>query len=164
MERQKLADKPNKIYAKNYKLIVKDMTKEIEQVETEIITEKQYKNLQHLLINKKNKTNIKNIDNDLFITSNTFIKSNTNKKNMNYLSPNIIDKRQRYDKVNTEGIFDKLNLKNNYDKVELKDIKRKLKLTEYIIYNKAKNKLKLKELGKGELYEYTKKEDNIKDN
>ena len=159
MERQKLVDRPNKTYASNYKLIVKDMTKEIEQVETEIITEKQYKNLQHLLINKKNKPNIKNIDNDLFITSNTFIKSTTNKKNMNYLSPNIIDKRQRYDKMNAEGILDKLNVKSNYDKVELKDIKRKLKLTEYIIYNKAKNKLKLKELGKGELYEYTKKEE-----
>ena len=159
MERQKLADKPNKIYAQNYKLIVKDMSKEIEKVENEIITEKQYKNLQHILISKKNKPNLKNIDNDLFITSNAFLKSHTNKKNMNYLSPNVNDKRQRYDKMNTEGILEKLNVQNNFEKVELKDIKRKLKLTEYIIYNKAKNKLKIKELGKGELYEYSKKEE-----
>ncbi len=159
MERQKLANKPNKIYAKNYKLIVKDMSKEIEKVENEIITEKQYKNLQHILISKKNKPNLKNIDNDLFITSNAFLKSHTNKKNMNYLSPNVNDKRQRYDKMNTEGILEKLNIQNNFEKVELKDIKRKLKLTEYIIYNKAKNILKIKELGKGELYEYSKKEE-----
>ena len=87
MERQKLADKPNKIYAKNYNLIVKDMSKEIKKVENEIIKEKQYKNLQHILISKKNKPNLKNIDNDLFITSNTFLKSNTNKKNINYFLP-----------------------------------------------------------------------------
>ena len=78
---------------------------------------------------------------------------------MNYLSPNVNDKRQRYDKMNTEGILEKLNVQNNFEKVELKDIKRKLKLTEYIIYNKAKNILKIKELGKGELYEYSKKEE-----
>ena len=42
---------------------------------------------------------------------------------------------------------------------ELKDVKRRLKLTEYIMYNKAKHKMKLEELGKDELYEYMKKED-----
>ena len=158
MERQKLAEKPKKNYVSNYNLIVKDISKEIEQLETEIISEKQYKNLNPILLNKKNhiKTN-----NDLFITSNRFLKSNINKNNMKYLSTDAqIKKRRRYNRRNTDIIIEKLNIKRNYDKVELKDVKRKLKLTEYIIYNKAKDKLKLRELGKDELYEYTKKEDN----
>ena len=80
---------------------------------------------------------------------------------MKYLSTDAqIKKRRRYNRRNTDIIIEKLNIKRNYDKVELKDVKRKLKLTEYIIYNKAKDKLKLRELGKDELYEYTKKEDN----
>ena len=80
---------------------------------------------------------------------------------MKYLSTDgQIKKRRRFNRRNTDIIIEKLNIKRNYDKVELKDVKRKLKLTEYIIYNKAKDKLKLRELGKDELYEYTKKEDN----
>ena len=154
MERQKLVDKPNKTYSLNYNLIVKDISKEIEQVENEIITEKQYNNLQPILINQKN------LNNDLFITSNTFLKSNRNEKNIKYLSPDLMNKTRKCDKMNREGLLEKYNIKNSNDKVELKDVKRKLKLTEYIIYNKAKNKLKLKELGKGELFEYSKKEDN----
>ena len=153
-----IAEKPKKNYVSNYNLIVKDISKEIEQLETEIISEKQYKNLNPILLNKKNhiKTN-----NDLFITSNRFLKSNINKNNMKYLSTDAqIKKRRRYNRRNTDIIIEKLNIKRNYDKVELKDVKRKLKLTEYIIYNKAKDKLKLRELGKDELYEYTKKEDN----
>ena len=158
MERQKLVEKPKKTYVSNYNLILKDMSKEIEQLETEIITEKQYKNLQPLLIAQKNKLNA---NKDLFITSNKLFKSNLNKNNMKYLSPDPQMKiRRNNTKKITNIIIDKLNIKRNYDKVELKDVKRKLKLTEYIIYNKAKDKLKFKEMGKGELYEYTKKKDN----
>ena len=156
MERQKLVEKPKKTYVSNYNLILKDMSKEIEQLETEIITEKQYKNLQPLLIAQKNKLNA---NKDLFITSNKLFKSNFN--NMKYLSPDPQMKiRRNNTKKITNIIIDKLNIKRNYDKVELKDVKRKLKLTEYIIYSKAKDKLKFKEMGKGELYEYTKKKDN----
>ena len=167
MERQKLADKPHKTYSSNYNLMVNDLGKEIDQVETEIITEKQYKNLQPLLFKKNNSKYLIGTDNEkeIFVTSNKYKKGKADKNEQKYFSPNM--RREKIDKYkiyNTEMINKKINIKNNYDKVELKDVRRKLKLTEYIIYNKAKNKLKLKELGKGELYEYTKKEDNIKDN
>ena len=45
MEKQKLIDKPNKTYSSNYNLIMKEIGKELGQLETEIISEKQYKYL-----------------------------------------------------------------------------------------------------------------------
>lgn len=164
MERQKLVEKPYKTYSSNYNLIVNDLGKEIGKLETEIITEKKIKNIKPALLDEKSQKKISQIDNDLFVTSNTFLKSHTNKNKQKYLSPNLIkDKKEKY-KIKYAGMTnEKTNAKYNYEKVELQDVKRKLKLTEYIIYNKAKNKLKLKELGKGELFEYTKKQNsNIK--
>ena len=158
MERQKLVDKPNKTYTSNYNLIVNDIGKEICQLEAKIIKEKQYKSN---LLNKRLriKNMIKNNDN-FFITLNKNNKQNKNKSKNNYISSDkIVNKRKRYDRKNTRIIIQKLNVQSHFDKVELKDIRRKLKLTEYIIYNKAKKRLKLKELGQDELYEYASKED-----
>ena len=160
MERQKLVFKPNKTYVSNYNLIIEDIGKEIGEIESEIITEKQYKNLLPNLLKKKNRNiNIKDLaksNTNLFITSNKNIKSNINikkDKSVDFVKRNLQRKT-------TKIIIDKLNKESNFDKVEYKDIKRKFKLTEYIVYNKFKNKLKLENLEKQELYEYLKKENN----
>ena len=160
MERQKLVFKPNKTYVSNYNSIIEDIGKEIGEIESEIITEKQYKNLLPNLLNKKNRNiNIKDLaksNTNLFITSNKNIKSNINikkDKSVDFVKRNLQRKT-------TKIIIDKLNKESNFDKVEYKDIKRKFKLTEYIVYNKFKNKLKLENLEKQELYEYLKKENN----
>ena len=105
----------------------------------------------------------KKIKDNLFITSDKFNKTNTNinKKEEKYFSPQqLIEKRRKDNRKTTKIIIDKLNIVNHSDKIEIDDIKRRLKLTEYIMYNKIKNKLKMKQLGKDELYEYTKKENN----
>ena len=160
MERQKLVFKPNKTYVSNYNSIIEDIGKEIGEIESEIITEKQYKNLLPNLLKKKNRNiNIKDLaksNTNLFITSNKNIKSNINikkDKSVDFVKRNLQRKT-------TKIIIDKLNKESNFDKVEYKDIKRKFKLTEYIVYNKFKNKLKLENLKKQELYEYLKKENN----
>ena len=160
MERQKLVFKPNKTYVSNYNSIIEDIGKEIGEIESEIITEKQYKNLLPNLLKKKNRNiNIKDLaksNTNLFITSNKNIKSNINikkDKSVDFVKRNLQRKT-------TKIIIDKLNKESNFDKVEYKDIKRKFKLTEYIVYNKFKNKLKLENLEKQELYEYLKKENN----
>ena len=160
MERQKLVFKPNKTYVSNYNSIIEDIGKEIGEIESEIITEKQYKNLLPNLLNKKKRNiNIKDLaksNTNLFITSNKNIKSNINikkDKSVDFVKRNLQRKT-------TKIIIDKLNKESNFDKVEYKDIKRKFKLTEYIVYNKFKNKLKLENLEKQELYEYLKKENN----
>ena len=160
MERQKLVFKPNKTYVSNYNSIIEDIGKEIGEIESEIITEKQYKNLLPNLLKKKNRNiNIKDLaksNTNLFITSNKNIKSNINikkDKSVDFVKRNLQRKT-------TKIIIDKLNKESNFDKVEYKDIKRKFKLTEYIVYNKFKNKLKFENLEKQELYEYLKKENN----
>ena len=158
MEKQKLVFKPHKTYLSNYNLIIEDIGKEIGQIESEIIIEKKYKNLlPNLLKNKNKKANELTIsDMNLFITSKKDKNLNTNiktEKSVDHIRRNMVRKT-------TKKIIDKLNKQRNYDKVEFKDIKRKLKLTEYIVYNKAKNKLKLENLKKRELYEYSKKKDN----
>ena len=160
MERQKLVFKPNKTYVSNYNSIIEDIGKEIGEIESEIITEKQYKNLLPNLLNKKKRNiNIKDLaksNTNLFITSNKKSKSNMNikkDKSVDFVKRNLQRKT-------TKIIIDKLNKESNFDKVEYKDIKRKFKLTEYIVYNKFKNKLKLENLEKQELYEYLKKENN----
>ena len=160
MERQKLVFKPNKTYVSNYNSIIEDIGKEIGEIESEIITEKQYKNLLPNLLKKKNRNiNIKDLaksNTNLFITSNKNSKSNINikkDKSVDFVKRNLQRKT-------TKIIIDKLNKESNFDKVEYKDIKRKFKLTEYIVYNKFKNKLKLENLEKQELYEYLKKENN----
>ena len=158
MEKQKLVFKPNKTYLSNYHSLIEDIGKEIGQLESEIITEKQYKNLNPNSFKNKNKfTNeLPKSNLNLFITSNKNKKSNItiNKEtSVDFLGRSL-------NKRTTKIIIDKLNKENNFDKVEYKDIKRKYKLTEYIVYNKAKNKLKFENLKKDELYEYLKKENN----
>ena len=158
MEKQKLVFKPHKTYLSNYNLIIEDIGKEIGQIESEIIIEKKYKNLlPNLLKNKNKKANELTIsDMNLFITSKKDKNLNTNiktEKSVDHIRRNMVRKT-------TKKIIDKLNKQRNFDKVEFTDIKRKLKLTEYIVYNKAKNKLKLENLKKKELYEYSKKKDN----
>ena len=164
MEKQKLVFKPHKTYLSNYKLIIKDIGKEIGQIESEIITEKEYKNLlPNLLKNKTKKANKLTIsDMNLFITTN---KNKNKKSNGNIKTEKSVDYiRRNMNRKTTKKIIDKLNKQRNFDKVEFTDIKRKLKLTEYIVYNKAKNKLKFENLERKELYEYSKKKDNNKNN
>lgn len=167
MERQKLVDKPNKSYTSNYKLIMSDIKKELNQIETEIIKEKQYKNnfpnLPHKNYQNKMSTfypnRIKKSD-ELFITGDNYMDNNyrNSSDKKDFLTPNYKNRRKNNKKA-TQKIINKLNDMRCFNKVELKDVKRRLKLTEYIMYNKAKHKMKLEELGKDELYEYMKKED-----
>ena len=53
----------------------------------------------------------------------------------------------------TQIIINKLNLRPKLNKIEIEDVKKRLKLTEYIVYNNAKRRLMFEELGKNELYE-----------
>ena len=62
----------------------------------------------------------------------------------------------------TRIIINKLNLKPRLNKIEIDDVKKRLKLTEYIVYNNAKRKLMLEELWKNELYEFNKFKHNLK--
>ena len=53
----------------------------------------------------------------------------------------------------THIIINKLNLRPPLNIIEVEDVKKRLKLTEYIVFNNAKRKLMFEELGKNELYE-----------
>ena len=84
-----------------------------------------------------------------------------NKKwNKNNLSFNKARRKAR--KKMTRIIINKLNLKPKLNKIESDDVKKRLKLTEYIVNNNAKRKLMLEELGKNELYEFNKFKHNLK--
>lgn len=127
-----------------------------------------------LNLNFSNQTPNKSIEN-VFITSNkTFITNNKTLNENNYddeVNKNLYKikkkKMDRNNKLNfssdrnkykrnkkrkiTDIIINKLNLKP--DKIEVDDIRKKLKLTEYIVFNHAKKKLAFDKLGKKELYE-----------
>ena len=60
---------------------------------------------------------------------------------------------KKNDKKMTQIILNKLNLKPKIQNIEIEDVKKRLKLTEYIVYNNAKRKIIFEELGKNELYE-----------
>ena len=70
--------------------------------------------------------------------------------------------RRTNEKKITHIIKNKLNLKPKKNTIGIEDIKKRLKLTEYIVYNNAKRKLLLEELGKNELYEFNKFKHNLK--
>lgn len=144
---------------------------------SEYYKNKNRKNEKKIMLNLNfiNQTPNKSIEN-VFITSNkTFITNNKilnennyddeiNKKNLykikkkkmnrnnkiNFSSDRNKYKRSHKRKV-TDIIINKLNLKP--DKIEIDDIRKKLKLTEYIVFNNAKKKLEYEKLGKKELYE-----------
>ena len=91
-----------------------------------------------------NKNNILNGKNKIKIVK----KQSKNKYNFSF------DKFRRInEKKKTPIIINKLNLKPKLNNIELEDIKKRLKLTEYIVYNNAKRQLLYEELGKNELYE-----------
>ena len=69
-------------------------------------------------------------------------------------SLNLKDKNRNMDKKVTQIIIKKLNLRPKINLIEVADVKKKLKLTEYIVFNHAKRKLMFEELGKNELFEY----------
>ena len=74
-------------------------------------------------------------------TLNLNLDSNVKKRNMN--------------KRTTQIIIKKLNSRPKINVVEVEDVKKRLKLTEFIVFNNAKKKLMFEELGKkSELYEY----------
>ena len=54
----------------------------------------------------------------------------------------------------THIIIKKLNLRPKINLIEVEDVKKRLKLTEYIVFNDARRKLMLEESGKNELFEY----------
>jgi hypothetical protein len=137
-----------------------------------------------LNLNFSNQTPNKSIEN-VFITSNkTFITNNKIINENNYddkIKRNLykIKKKKRNNKMNfscdrnkykrsnkrkiTDIIINKLNLKP--EKIEIDEIRKKLKLTEYIVFNHAKKKLAFDNLGKKELFECvnnTKKNNNKK--
>ena len=134
-----------------------------------------------LNLNFANHTPNKSIEN-IFITSNKTFITNTRTLNENNYDDEIkrkIKKKKRTNKMNfssdrnkykrsnkrkiTDIIINKLNLKP--DKIEIDDIRKKLKLTEYIVFNHAKKKLVFDKLRKKELYECvnsSKKNDNKK--
>ena len=137
-----------------------------------------------LNLNFSNQTSNKSIEN-VFITSNkTFITNNKIINENNYddkIKRNLckIKKKKRNNTMNfsfdrnkykrsnkrkiTDIIINKLNLKP--EKIEIDEIRKKLKLTEYIVFNHAKKKLEFDNLGKKELYECvnnTKKNNNKK--
>ena len=64
-----------------------------------------------------------------------------------------LNKKRRMNKKMTHIIINKLNLRPPLNIIEVEDVKKRLKLTEYIVFNNAKRKLMFEELGKNELYE-----------
>ena len=62
-------------------------------------------------------------------------------------------KKGEWIKIITNIIINKLNLRPPLNIIEVEDVKKRLKLTEYIVFNNAKRKLMFEELGKNELYE-----------
>ncbi len=112
---------------------------------------------------------------DIFITSNKnlFDNNNLNEKiniyndnkyknkmkivkrprNANF-SLNLKDKNRNMNKKVTQIIIKKLNLRPKINLIEVADVRKKLKLTEYIVFNHAKRKLMFEGLGKNELFEY----------
>ena len=88
----------------------------------------------------------------MMIKKNNLYKIKKKKRNnkMNFSCDRNKYKRSNKRKI-TDIIINKLNLKP--EKIEIDEIRKKLKLTEYIVFNHAKKKLAFDKLGKKELYE-----------
>ena len=63
-------------------------------------------------------------------------------RNANF-SLNLKDKNRNMNKKVTQIIIKKLNLRPKINLIEVADVRKKLKLTEYIVFNHAKRKLML---------------------
>ena len=159
---------------------IKDLNNNIKEEKKIKISEylmkknKNRKNEKNIILNLNfsNQTPNKSIEN-VFITSNKTFITNSKIINENSYDDKIkrnlykIKKKKRNNKMNyscegnkynrsnkrkiTDIILNKLNLKK--EKIEIDDIRKKLKLTEYIVLNHAKKKLAFDKLGKKELYE-----------
>jgi hypothetical protein len=77
-----------------------------------------------------------------------FSLNNDNNNNINN------NNKRKMNKKMTQIIIKKLNLRPKINLIEVEDVKKRLKLTEYIVFNNARRKLMFEELGKNELYEY----------
>ena len=149
----------------NFKFITQSLNKSIEDI---FITSNKTFSHSNSLQQKKNLENTnsfrdrgKNLILKDFKSLNHKNEMKINKKlNKNNLSFNKIRRKTR--KKMTRIIINKLNLKPKLNKIEIDDVKKRLKLTEYIVYNNAKRKLMLEELGKNELYEFNKFKHNLK--
>ena len=138
-------DKPN---INNNNFITQTSNKSIEDI---FITSNKTFSLSNLSITKKNGEKINSLINN---------KNNNNRKNKIKIIKNptksnfSLDKNIRTNKKKmTQIIINKLNLRPKLNKIEIEDVKKRLKLTEYIVYNNAKRRLMFEELGKNELYE-----------
>ena len=180
IEKQKILFRPNKVYSSNYNLIIDEIGDEIEKLNTSIKYDKQYKITEYLLKqNKRKKNNEKNFNfitqssnksiEEVFITSNKILLPNnisTNKTLNEKINNNEVksitksnmsnfsmDKIRRNSKKKVNHKINKLNIKPKYNDIEIEDIRKRLKLTEYIVLSNAKKKLMFQNLGKNELYE-----------
>ena len=139
--------KPN--INKNNNFITQSSNKSIEDI---FITS----NVKYTPVNNISRIKKKDIEN---INSNK-IKNNNHINKMKIVKKtkkenlSLDKKRKNYKRQITRLILDKLNLRPKINKIEIEDVKKRLKLTEYIVYNNARRKLMFEELGKKELYEY----------
>ena len=102
-------------------------------------------------INNDKILNENNYDDEVNKNLNKIKKKKMNRNNkMNFSSDRHKFQRSNKKKI-TDIIINKLNLKP--DKIEIDDIRKKLKLTEYIVFNHAKKKLAFDKLRKKELFE-----------
>ena len=102
-------------------------------------------------INNDKILNENNYDDEVNKNLNKIKKKKMNRNNkMNFSSDRNKFQRSNKKKI-TDIIINKLNLKP--DKIEIDDIRKKLKLTEYIVFNHAKKKLAFDKLRKKELFE-----------
>ena len=60
---------------------------------------------------------------------------------------------KKNEKKMTQISLKKLNAKPKIKGIEVEDVKKRLKLTEYIVYNNAKRRKMFEDIGKNELYE-----------
>ena len=171
LENQKRLFYPNKDYSSNYNLIVDEIGEELKELNSNIKYDKQYKITEYLLKPNKRYTSTRsNISNEnVFITSNktgfdknfslhnTLYEKINQKSNESNFSVDKIRKRRNNKKNVTQRIINKLNLKPKLNSIGIEDIKKRLKLTEYIVLSNAKKKLMFENIEKNELYEYVNK-------
>ena len=165
LEQLSLIIKTEKKY-KNKPIIKKDNKKNLNNFNFNFITQNSNKSIDDIFITS-NKTFSPNNDknrgeknnNKIFKANNTNYKTKMKivKRGRNkniFLDENKSNKHVRKnDKKMTQIILNKLNLKPKIQNIEIEDVKKRLKLTEYIVYNNAKRKIIFDELGKNELYE-----------
>ena len=140
-------NKNKKIYKKenkNFNFITQKLNKSIDDIfittsnntsSPNNKTIQQKKSIENINLNKGKNQNMK------------IFKKSKNEKDCS----DTINRKNR--KKITRIIINKLNLKPKLNEIEIEDVKKRLKLTEYIVYNNARRKLMFEEIGKNELYE-----------